>query len=344
MNNCTDYYELISAYADGETNEDDRKLVIGHIAGCESCAARLEAYRDISQTVNRARKPAHPALREGVMTKIHSGDTDKAMRSSRMRIVLFRYLPIAACLAVMLLTLPRHYSGCTSPAQHYLSGVSDNLNMAIRPEESAVLSDSADHDVGDGGAQSAGGYGMHLETQTDIDEWGVSNNESTNGSADEPAPEGNPPGSMRGAVEPDEDKENDPSTQYESTVPPPATETPSDDTGSMADNEEAQDATTDEPAPSVAEDDDAGRFPMEEESTDMYSGEGSFYAYIAIYGNLPDFLIALGLDWQDGDSGMFAYVTRETAINIINSDSDGSYQVRYGDENAQLALIHVYNG
>jgi len=110
MYNCAGFIELISAYADGELAEPDRRRVEEHLETCEQCSALLEMYREISIAADESCVPAPDALRDGVMEKIISMDTagnagtDKKPRL--VRTVLTRYLPVAACLAVMLISLP----------------------------------------------------------------------------------------------------------------------------------------------------------------------------------------------------------------------------------------------
>jgi len=102
--------ELISAYADGELAEPDRRRVEEHLEACEQCSALLEMYREISIAADESCVPAPDALRDGVMEKILGMDTaGKAGTDKKPRLVrtiLTRYLPVAACLAVMLISLP----------------------------------------------------------------------------------------------------------------------------------------------------------------------------------------------------------------------------------------------
>jgi len=102
--------ELISAYADGELTESEIKRVEEHLGSCESCSAILDLYREISVAAFESNVPAPDALCAGVMEKVLSENTEvpagNANKSKIIRIALTRYLPVAACLAVMLITLP----------------------------------------------------------------------------------------------------------------------------------------------------------------------------------------------------------------------------------------------
>jgi len=102
--------ELLSAYADGELSDSDKAQVEEHLIACENCSALLELYREISVAAKESSLPVPEALRAGVMEKVLKADiprtADNVTRLSRYRVVLTRYAPIAACLAVILLALP----------------------------------------------------------------------------------------------------------------------------------------------------------------------------------------------------------------------------------------------
>ena len=126
MKNCTEYLELISAYADDELTEVDRRRVEDHLSECESCSALLDLYHEISASGVESGVPAPDALLGGVMAKVLSGEadseadgayseigtrgnaakTDDKKKNKVVRLMLTRYLPVAACLALVLLTLP----------------------------------------------------------------------------------------------------------------------------------------------------------------------------------------------------------------------------------------------
>jgi len=99
--------DLLCAYADGELAEHNIQLVEDHLAICENCSAILKVYKEISNSIDDTNVPAPDALRIGIMNRIQSEntprktDTDKLRRSYRM--ILARFVPVAACLVVMLL-------------------------------------------------------------------------------------------------------------------------------------------------------------------------------------------------------------------------------------------------
>jgi len=116
MNNCVELTELISAYADGELTQSDCRRVEEHLSSCESCSAILELYREISTAMDESVVPAPEALCDGVMNMVFSEETPavtdtaptagNADRRRLARVMLLRYAPLAACLAIVLLAMP----------------------------------------------------------------------------------------------------------------------------------------------------------------------------------------------------------------------------------------------
>jgi len=110
MNICHDNLEIISAYVDGELPENEKQLLEEHLAACEACSAVLEFYREISIAAEESAVTPPSSLVSSVMDKIRSDDTVSGTTSVKrpisLRLVLTRYAPVAACLAVILLALP----------------------------------------------------------------------------------------------------------------------------------------------------------------------------------------------------------------------------------------------
>jgi hypothetical protein len=59
---CGECRELISAYIDGELNQDERARLMSHVAVCDDCRATLETYRSIGNQI-RALPPLAPPAR-----------------------------------------------------------------------------------------------------------------------------------------------------------------------------------------------------------------------------------------------------------------------------------------
>jgi len=99
--------DQISAYADGELNDSDKRQVDEHIAECESCSTLLDIYREISASVSESSKPVPEALRIGVMNRILYEDIPVKVgvekQRGRFHFALTRFAPVAACLLVGLL-------------------------------------------------------------------------------------------------------------------------------------------------------------------------------------------------------------------------------------------------
>ena len=111
MNNCADYFELISAHVDGELSQSDKQRLEEHLSMCAGCASILRMLRGISLSVEESCVPAPESLSVSVMQRIRSGDTQRidsnVKKFKLVNVILTRYLPIAACLVFLLLTVPR---------------------------------------------------------------------------------------------------------------------------------------------------------------------------------------------------------------------------------------------
>jgi hypothetical protein len=107
MNKCFKYEELLSAYIDDELSMSDKKLVEEHIETCQNCANLLYLYREMSSSISDLAEPVPLNLSKNVMDKIRASKPESAKRFISSRMILTRYVPIAACLAIALLILPR---------------------------------------------------------------------------------------------------------------------------------------------------------------------------------------------------------------------------------------------
>ena len=142
MNNCLNFMELISSYIDGEISETEKKNLEAHIETCESCASFLRAYKGISSAVEAGETVPPPSLRENVMAKIKSGpailNAHENDRSKIIRLTLRRYVPLAACVAIIILAMlpiSRQWNSKSKPDA--------GTNMAMPPSAAPVPSPSA---------------------------------------------------------------------------------------------------------------------------------------------------------------------------------------------------------
>ena len=104
--NCIGIADLLCAYADGELAEQNIRLVEDHLVICENCSAILKTYKEISGAVNDTNVPAPDALRIGVMNRIKSESTPRKTDNNKLRrnyrMILTRFVPVAACLVITL--------------------------------------------------------------------------------------------------------------------------------------------------------------------------------------------------------------------------------------------------
>jgi len=105
--NCVGLADLLCAYADGELTDANKKLVEDHLAICDNCSSILKIYREITTAVDDTCVDPPAALVTGVMNRIVNEETPRAEKETvqrkRNKVILLRYMPIAACLVVMLL-------------------------------------------------------------------------------------------------------------------------------------------------------------------------------------------------------------------------------------------------
>jgi len=106
MKNCIDFKELLSAYYDGELTKAEAAQVEEHIKSCYACSALLEIYKEFSDVTDSTNVPVPDALRIGVMNQIRAekphGVSAQEKRKRHIHIALTRYMPLAACLVVVL--------------------------------------------------------------------------------------------------------------------------------------------------------------------------------------------------------------------------------------------------
>ena len=148
MNRCKECEMLISVYIDGELSASEKMLVEEHLKSCRDCSALFSLYREMSTSIAQSCAQAPPSLNSNVMKMIKSSDEtgdgslsylsfDKTEnrplsrdaehdsenpRLSRnrslvltkkqrtKRLILTRYVPIAACLAIAILVLPQFFN------------------------------------------------------------------------------------------------------------------------------------------------------------------------------------------------------------------------------------------
>ena len=174
--------ELISAYADGELTEADKKQVEEHLSVCENCSAILDIYGEASNAVTESCLPAPEALLHGVMNEILGGGaadnsdaaeagaggvnriagtagaaetgtvTNSAVKRSMPRLILTRYVPIAACLALVLLTVPRFIDFSRSKSDN-TSGKSMSMmeSAQLAPQFSVQTGGASEGPAGEAG-------------------------------------------------------------------------------------------------------------------------------------------------------------------------------------------------
>jgi hypothetical protein len=153
MKNCESYIELLSVFADGElVDENDKKSLEAHLLSCDECSALLKLYSEITLTTAETKVDVPDALCIGVMNTIKNEELYKPntkKTKTKVNMILTRYLPIAACLVVLVLVwqfneylVPRgsdmadpEVFGLTNIAGDVQAGGADIVHPAALPDD-----------------------------------------------------------------------------------------------------------------------------------------------------------------------------------------------------------------
>jgi len=313
VDKCIDYLELLSAYIDGELTEYDRKRVEEHLETCENCSAILDLYRETSVSANEWGVPAPEALRAGVMEKI-------LKRPKIIRIALTRYLPVAACLAVMLITLP---------------WIIDYHDRQTRESFSAPGS-APEFSTGVSGAPSAAK--QDSMTETDRSQMATSGGGDTAGGSapSSSAPSGAGGGSAAGP------SAASPEAPMNADSAPRAEDSGVDDDAGMGNSGPSGELVVEvglEPPPI----EDGGReSPVPPEGSSIPDDFNDAYARIEITGELPEILAAYDPEPQGDRSGweMIYRIPRTVALELIDeiSTRDG-IDIQVINEDSEYAIV-----
>lgn len=78
---CTEVQDRLSAYCDGELSDESQAAMARHLAGCESCAAELAGFKDVTRAVNRMPHPqVPPAVWEGLTAQLVANESSDSVK------------------------------------------------------------------------------------------------------------------------------------------------------------------------------------------------------------------------------------------------------------------------
>lgn len=105
MKTCEEFAPLLSAYFDGELTERECAEVRAHLENCETCRVRLAEYAAVRSEMLTvfAEEEVPEGFAEGVMAAVRAEKAAAAPKKAKKR-TWKRYLPIAACAAIVLLS------------------------------------------------------------------------------------------------------------------------------------------------------------------------------------------------------------------------------------------------
>jgi len=111
MPDCEKYFDLISAYIDGELPDDEKDGLLSHLASCERCRAVYDTLSSVSDELRENMEEPPEGLLENVMTAVRSESgyplAGVSGNQKKRRTVIFRRAALAAaCLAVVILAVP----------------------------------------------------------------------------------------------------------------------------------------------------------------------------------------------------------------------------------------------
>ena len=333
MNNCGEYMELISAYADGELSESDKLLTEEHLSVCENCASILEIYRGVRIAVDESSQNAPESLCVKVMERVKNDNTaliaEKMKKLKTVNMILTRYLPMAACLAFLLLTVPR------------LIGIG-RYNSA--PGAGGVSISASTQDM-DSGASGAPEQRVGLFPESLIDEESDNYSRGEVSPASGMVPEEAPAPSMTPAPQP-APMPSGAAAMPQEAVPPP--DIALNEIGGV--ESDGDDALRGEYGPIAADEPSASLLPPQGVSIDpeMVEPESEgvsqdVYAVIVVTGELPLLLYDYGFEGS-AESGEFVIeITRDEAEVLIESlTGQEGVEITISNENGAFAMVYYY--
>lgn len=139
MKTCEEFAPLLSAYFDGELTEEECAQVRAHLEECEDCRVRLSEYAALRTGLLDAFAEEEPPadFASGVMAAVRAEKASAAPKKTKKR-TWQRYLPVAACAAIVLL------SASLFPQMSGFDGAksTDTAAPMAAQNESASVSDS----------------------------------------------------------------------------------------------------------------------------------------------------------------------------------------------------------
>lgn len=111
MKDCDRFAPLLSAFVDGELTDEERAATAAHVGGCAACRKLLDELLEMRAAFDTFEEEEVPdGFTEGVMAAVRA-EKAAAKPSVKRRSVWKRYLPMAACAALVLfaaaITVPR---------------------------------------------------------------------------------------------------------------------------------------------------------------------------------------------------------------------------------------------
>ena len=157
MSECDRFELLISEYLDGELQEPEKTELESHLRKCSRCRRVCDAFRAISLSLGEEAAPA--GLTEDVMAAVRTRGGSGAKRASKPGKSWPKYLALAACLMLAVLSAvrlsqpraPAASQPDAQPAQFGVAAVPGDLEPRDAGDDSSLtLEDATSQDSADG--------------------------------------------------------------------------------------------------------------------------------------------------------------------------------------------------
>lgn len=146
MSDCDRFESLISEYVDGELLEPQKTELENHMRQCAHCRRLCDAFRSISLSLGEEAAPA--GFAEDVMAAVRTRGESGATRDKKPGKSWPKYLALAACLALAVLTTVRLSLPSGTTGQAPPEAQAAQFGLAAVPKE-FDSERSADSDAGE---------------------------------------------------------------------------------------------------------------------------------------------------------------------------------------------------
>ena len=148
MADCAKYQEMMSALLDGELSKPQQDALDAHLASCPECNALFQALQAMHSLCDDALVQPPEALAAGVMRQIQARPAKK-QTGHRLFYRIATGIAAAACLALVLVSLPHILPGAGSVANDAAASETTRSPCTITAEDAATADSAGSADSAD---------------------------------------------------------------------------------------------------------------------------------------------------------------------------------------------------